>query len=79
MQNYSKKWFGRRKLYKECLNYLDQYKACIVGINHDKMLSAMKKELSEDELYQKRLNAMRKSDIGEDKQLSEKEQVKVKF
>ena len=43
------------------------------------MLSAMKKELSEDELYQKRLNAMRKSDIGEDKQLSEKEQVKVKF
>jgi len=27
------KVFKRRKLHRECLNYLDQYKACVIGIN----------------------------------------------
>jgi uncharacterized iron-regulated protein len=56
MDEYKKKWFGRGKLYKECLNYLDSYKACIVGINQDKLMlgGIQRKSLTEDELYKKR-------------------------
>jgi len=32
-------WRKKRRLYKECLNHLDTYKACIVGINQERMLS----------------------------------------
>ena len=36
MDEYSQKSyfsFGRKKLYKECMNQLDSYKACVIGIN----------------------------------------------
>ena len=62
MQDYMSRWTSpwsvitgkKRKLYRECLDYLDQYKACIVGINQDKMLMAPRKRLTEEELFKKR-------------------------
>ena len=29
--------FNKRKKFKECMNYLDQYKACIIGINQNRV------------------------------------------
>lgn len=37
MEEYSKYRvisFSKRKKYKECINYFDEYKACLIGINH---------------------------------------------
>jgi hypothetical protein len=38
-----------RKLNRECLDYLDKYKACIVGINQQR-ITAPKKHLTEQDL-----------------------------
>ncbi len=43
-----------RKLYRQCLDYLDQYKACIVGINQERIISKPRRHLTEEELLQKR-------------------------
>ena len=52
--------FWRRKQYKECMNHMDQYKACIVGINHEKI--APRRKLSENELTIKRKEAKDKAE-----------------
>ena len=43
-----------RKLYRQCLDYLDQYKACIVGINQERIVSTPRRHLSEQELNEKK-------------------------
>ena len=42
----------KRKIHKECLNYLDQYKACVIGINQQQL--APRRSLSDREHYEKR-------------------------
>ena len=56
-QEYNKKWFfsrGRSKLHKECLNHLDKYKACLIGINTDKLISANRHSVSDKDMMAKR-------------------------
>ena len=50
-----------RKLYKECLDYLDQYKACIVGINQERIVQTPRKHLSEMDIYAKRVEQREKT------------------
>ncbi len=51
---------SNRKLYRTCLDYLDQYKACIVGINQERVMSP-RKHLSETDLLQKRAELKEKT------------------
>ena len=40
LKEYESKWFfsmGRKKLHRECTDYLDRYRACLIGINTDKV------------------------------------------
>lgn len=34
--------FGRSKKYKECINYFDEYKACLIGINQQTVVKRPK-------------------------------------
>ncbi|CDW90750.1 ubiquitin carboxyl-terminal hydrolase family protein [Stylonychia lemnae] len=77
--------FGKRKLYKQCMNNLDEYKACVVGINQDKMI--VKKQLTEEDLYQKRQQFKDKQNqtpnlkdkVGSDKNGSDEEQELARY
>ena len=71
MEKYNSKWLpvGKRKLYKECLSHLDKYKACIVGINQEK-LSHSRKRLSDHEFCKKKLDAIKSTNPAEERPLS---------
>jgi len=43
----------KSKKYKECINYFDEYKACLIGINMHSM--APKREFSPEELELRKL------------------------
>ena len=45
---------ARRVQHKECLNYLDQYKACLIGINQQAVGAQDRKVLTEQQLIEKR-------------------------
>lgn len=56
-RQYQAKWFftpGRRKLHRECVDYLDKYKACLIGINVDKLASAGRSSVTADQMHKKR-------------------------
>ena len=55
MDEYNQKHFfsfGKDKLHKKCMNYLDSYKACIIGINQN--MVGTRRELTEDDLHERR-------------------------
>lgn len=54
---FSVRLFKRRKMHKQCMNYLDEYKACLIGMNQQQIGAASRSRLSEQELYLKRLEA----------------------
>jgi len=59
MERYNSKRWGRSKLHKECMDHMDKYKACVVGINQEKIMLNRKK-LSEDDLARKRYQNVKK-------------------
>ena len=57
MEKYNEKYFfslGKKKLYKECMNNLDSYKACLIGINQNMIGSEHRRVLSVEELLQRK-------------------------
>eukprot|EP00347_Sterkiella_histriomuscorum_P014699 403359887 len=67
--------FGKRKLYKQCMNLLDEYKACVVGINQDK-ITQQKKILTDGDMLVKR-KQQRKTIKIEVHQINKKIKVKM--
>ena len=57
IQRYNKKWtgFGKKKLYKQCLGYLDQYKACLIGMQVQHQSFQKEKHISEKVVYQRKI------------------------
>lgn len=45
------RFWKRRSKHKECMNYMDEFKACIIGINQQQIGQSQRQVLSESQLY----------------------------
>ena len=68
---------GRNKLHKQCVDYLDRYKACLIGMNTDKLTMATRRNLTDNDLQQKREEAAAKGIITRNNKTEENERIKI--
>ena len=60
-------------MHRECMNYLDEYKACLIGMNQQSIGGEFRTVLSEQQLYDKRHSSREtKATHAEDKAASTK-------